>query len=151
MLFRLRATELAQTLAVVGPDAGDAVQEAFVQAYLHWPKISRYDDPVAWIRRVAVNRMLNQRRSRRRESAAIEGLRLDGAQDTNLDETADRLRAAVSALPVQQRTATALFYLDELSVQEVAEAMGLSAGAVKYHLHAARNALRLNLEIADGV
>jgi RNA polymerase sigma-70 factor (ECF subfamily) len=151
MLFRSRATELAQTLAVVGPDACDAVQEAFVQAYRHWPKISRYDDPMAWIRRVAVNRMLNQRRSRRRERAAIEGLPLDEVQETSVGETVDRLRAAVAVLPVQQRTATALFYLDDLSVQEVAEAMGLSAGAVKYHLHAARNALRLNLEIADGV
>jgi RNA polymerase sigma-70 factor (ECF subfamily) len=51
------------------------------------------------------------------------------------------LLEAVEALPQQQRIATALFYVEQLSVQEVADSMKLSAGAVKYHLHAARATL----------
>jgi len=39
-----------------------------------------------------------------------------------------------------------LFYVEELSVREVAVAMDLSEGAVKYHLHAGRGALRAWLE-----
>ena len=44
--------------------------------------------------------------------------------------------------------AVALFYVDDLSVNEIAHAMGLSGGAVKYHLHAARTTLRAGLEKA---
>ncbi len=35
--------------------AQDLVQEAFCRAFARWPRVSRYDDPVAWIRRVAWN------------------------------------------------------------------------------------------------
>ena len=53
---------------------------------------------------------------------------------------------AVASLPQQQRVAVALFYVEQLSVQEVAESMRLSTGAVKYHLHAARKTLRKTVE-----
>jgi DNA-directed RNA polymerase specialized sigma24 family protein len=70
---RLTAASLTRVLHAAGfPDPADAVQEAFVQAVVHWRKVSRYDDPVAWIRRVAINRGLNKRRSRRRRDALTE-------------------------------------------------------------------------------
>jgi RNA polymerase sigma-70 factor (ECF subfamily) len=56
------------------------------------------------------------------------------------------LASLLGRLPAQQRMAAALFYVEDLSVGEVAEAMGLSEGAVKYHLHAARATLRGALE-----
>ena len=49
--------------------------------------------------------------------------------------------ALLAQLPQQQRIAAALFYVEDLSVREVATSMKLSEGAVKYHLHAARTAL----------
>ena len=52
----------------------------------------------------------------------------------------------LASLPAQQRIAAALFYVDDLSVAEIAVAMELSDGAVKYHLHAARQTLRDALE-----
>ena len=58
----------------------------------------------------------------------------------------NELAALLAHLPPQQRIAAALFYVDDLSVGEVAHAMGLSDGAVKYHLHAARATLRGALE-----
>ena len=54
VLYATHAAALTRALHAAGyPDASDAVQEAFVQAVVHWRKVSRYDDPVAWIRRVA--------------------------------------------------------------------------------------------------
>ena len=50
--------------------------------------------------------------------------------------------ALLATLSPQQRTAAALFYVEQCSVREIADAMKLSEGAVKYHLHAARTALR---------
>ena len=51
------------------------------------------------------------------------------------------VEALLAQLPQQQRIAAALFYVEGLSVREVATSMKLSEGAVKYHLHAARAAL----------
>ena len=50
--------------------------------------------------------------------------------------------AAVRALPTQQQIAVSLFYVEQLSVREIAASMKLSEGAVKYHLYAGRGALR---------
>ncbi|HEX5615134.1 MAG TPA: sigma-70 region 4 domain-containing protein, partial [Acidimicrobiia bacterium] len=52
------------------------------------------------------------------------------------------LTEALDALPRQQRIAASLYYVEQLSIAEVAYAMELSEGAVKYHLHHARGALR---------
>ena len=70
VLYATHAAALTRALHAAGyPDASDAVQEAFVQAVVHWRKVSRYDDPLAWIRRVAINRGHNRRRSRQRQEA----------------------------------------------------------------------------------
>jgi DNA-directed RNA polymerase specialized sigma24 family protein len=58
----------------------------------------------------------------------------------------DALMAAVRSLPTQQQIAVSLFYVEQLSVREIASSMKLSEGAVKYHLHAGRNALRTWIE-----
>jgi DNA-directed RNA polymerase specialized sigma24 family protein len=72
-LFRGEYPRLVRALgAAAGRDAAaDAVQDAFVQAARHWRRIGDYDDPAAWIRRVAVNRVADQRRAARREAAAL--------------------------------------------------------------------------------
>lgn len=53
-----------------------------------------------------------------------------------------RLRAAVRALPPEQRAAIALFHFEELSVAEVAGALDVSPGTVKTGLMHARRKLR---------
>lgn len=58
----------------------------------------------------------------------------------------ERLRTAIAALPPDQRSAIALFYLEELSVAEVAVALEVPAGTVKTRLMHARRKLRAALE-----
>ena len=150
-LYAAHARSLAQALQAAGyPDAADAVQEAFVQAVVHWRKVSRYDDPLAWIRRVAINRGHNRRRSRRRQEALQQRMAAAPTTQVPLFEADDDLAALVAALPQQQRLALSLFYYSDLSIAEVADAMQLSEGAVKYHLHAARTSLAHSLEVRDG-
>ncbi len=125
--------------------AEEAVQEAFVRAYSRWRRVSRLDDPVGWVRRVAINLLLDEIRRDDRQRRAGERLALlappvdPGPQDR---QPADEMARAVATLPPQQRLAVALFYLDDLSVHDVAAAMSISEGAVKFHLHQARTALR---------
>ena len=52
------------------------------------------------------------------------------------------LRAALGKLPLQQRVAVVLFYLDDRPVAQVAKVMGISEGTANRHLFRAREALR---------
>jgi RNA polymerase sigma-70 factor (ECF subfamily) len=150
VLYAAHARSLTQALFAAGyPDAADAVQEAFVQAVVHWRKVSRYDDPLAWIRRVAINRGHNRRRSRKRQEALQQRIAASPTTPVRTYEADDDLSAMVSALPQQQRLALSLFYYSDLSIAEVADAMQLSEGAVKYHLHTARASLARSLEVRD--
>lgn len=147
--FRVHYSRLVGLLSPVGPDASDAVQEAFVAALARWPTIRRYDDPIGWVRRVAINRMLNEsRRVRRRDAALVRAFEREGVDPVRGD---DELARAISALPRQQRMAITLHYLGQRSVAEVAADMSVSEGAVKHHLHVGRAKLRQRLEVVRDV
>ena len=146
-IFRAHYARLVRVLAVGCGDAelaADAVQEAFVRAHERWDRIGGYDDPVGWVRRVAVNLVRDDQRRTVRKRRAVERLAARPEPIEPMVE-GDGLAAVVAALPRQQRIAVALFYLDGLSVATVADAMGLAEGSVKSHLHDARRRLRLLL------
>ena len=144
-LFRAHYARLVRALAVVSGSqetAADAVQEAFVKAHLHWRRIERYDDPVGWIRRVAINRLRDDHRRSARGARAIERLKSDARQEVVAWSNGTDVASLLAELPRQQRMAMALFYVDNLSIAEVADTMKLSEGAVKFHLHQGRDRLR---------
>ena len=150
-LFRAHYGRLVRALTVAGGSrevAADAVQEAFVKAHLHWRRIRRYDDPVGWIRRVAVNRLHDEHRRLRRKATAER--RMANERSSTGEPVLDETAALLAGLPRQQRMAVALFYVDGMSVAEVAAAMRLSVGAVKFHLHAGRAKLRDAVRRLDG-
>lgn len=126
------------------------MQEAFVEAHLHWRMVSRLEDPVGWVRRVAVRRILNQHRGRDRKLRAVERLAAHSPTVSNpVIYTEPDLLNAIRALPLRQRLVLVLHYLDGLPVREVAEAMGISQGTVKSQLYDARANLRPLLEVHD--
>ncbi len=126
--------------------AEEAVQAAFARLCLHWEKVSEYEDQAAWVRRVAVHRAYDQHRFVRRKARLL--LRLTHSEPGPLPAAPKdpRVAEAIRRLPVKQRTAVALFYLNDLALAEVAEAMAVSEGTVKRHLNRARVGLRTILE-----
>ena len=144
-LFRAHYGRLVRALSLVAGSqeaAADAVQEAFVKAHLHWRRVQRYDDPVGWIRRVAINKLRDENRRQGRKDRAVE--RLQGeirSEGVQWSDGADA-GALLAELPRQQRLAMALFYVEGLSVAEVAEALEITDGAVRFHLHQGRARLR---------
>jgi RNA polymerase sigma-70 factor, ECF subfamily len=145
-VFRAHYARLVRALTVACGDAEtaeDCVQDAFVRAHVRWAKVSRYDDPVGWIRHVALNRLRDHARKTGRGRRAVE--RFAGRREQHLSEDgptdAGDIGALLVGLPQQQRTAISLFYVGDLSVAEIASAMGLSDGAVKFHLHQGRKRL----------
>jgi len=148
VVFRNDYARLVRSLALVAGDveeASDAVQEAFIQACLHWRRVGRYEDPAGWIRRVAINRLKNRHRSLRRRGRAV--ARLAPPPPPSDPESGIDVVAALRTLPERQRTAVVLHYFEGLTTPEIAAAMNVSEGAVATHLHRARAALRRHLEV----
>jgi RNA polymerase sigma-70 factor (ECF subfamily) len=147
--FRAEYPRLLRLLSAAHLSADDALQEAFTKAALSWSRVSAYDDPAGWVRHVAVRRMLDERRSSRRKRAAIERLEASSEHISRDQDAALDLATAIGTLPTQQRIALTLFYLGGLTSTETGEAMGITAGAVRFHLHEARARLRELLEVHD--
>lgn len=79
-------------------------------------------------------------------SAAAEPAVLSVPPEENDAPAMARLRAAIAALPPEQRAAIGLFHLEDMDVAEVATALNVPAGTVKTRLMHARRKLRAVLE-----
>jgi RNA polymerase sigma factor (sigma-70 family) len=145
---------LVQTLTLISLDreaAADAAQEAFVQLFLRWDKIGDYRDPAAWLYKVGINRCRDYRRFLSRTARVVERLGAAQEQQTEEGELVEwapdpGFASAFRSLPKRQRTAATLYYLNDLSVGEIARIMNISEGAVNSHLHRAREALQKLVE-----
>jgi RNA polymerase sigma-70 factor (ECF subfamily) len=126
--------------------AEDSVQEAFARLLVNWDRVSNYDDPTTWVRRVALNLTQDHRRSLLRRARLLSRLEAKPKAVGYSAEGDPGLWRAVRKLPSQQRTALSLFYLGDLKVTEVAAVMKVSEGAVKSYLDRARDTLREKLE-----
>jgi RNA polymerase sigma-70 factor (ECF subfamily) len=140
---------LALALARDTAAAEDLVQEAFISAHGRWDRVSQYDNPRAWVRRVLINRATSLRRRLYSEIGAM--TRIGPPEPTPPDlspETSD-VWEQVHRLPRRQQQAIVLHYVGQLSMVEMADVMGCSQGAVKSHLHCARETLRVSLAAWD--
>jgi RNA polymerase sigma-70 factor (ECF subfamily) len=132
---------LAYVLSGSRTGAEDLAQDAFVAAYRHWDRVGSYENPGAWVRRVAANRSISAGRRRVAEAKAL--LRL-GVERTALPELSpdnEELWTAVRRLPQRQAQVIALRYWDRRSAREIAEILELSEATVKSHLQRARQTL----------
>jgi RNA polymerase sigma-70 factor (ECF subfamily) len=141
-----RMVAIARALLRTGGAAEDVAQESFVAAHRHWDRISTYDDPGAWVRRVLINRATSIRRRRGAEQRAL-GRLGQGAEDSipELSPQATEVWDEVRRLPRRQAQATVLHYVDQLTMEEIGQVLGCSTGAVKSHLHRARARLSTSL------
>jgi RNA polymerase sigma-70 factor (ECF subfamily) len=133
-------------------EAEDVAQETFVKAYRAVGTYRLRYPYVAWLRRIAVNAAISQLRRRRRsrrveEIDAMEnpGPATHPVEHVAAAERGASVRRAVEGLPLKQRLAVTLFHLEDMSLADAADAMGCSVGAVKSHLHRARETLALRL------
>lgn len=140
--FKGNYNEVLQRVAAAGasPDvAAEATQEAFVRAYQRWWRVGHFKNPAAWVQRVALNCRIDLERKSQRESRPLRAVEVELVEEADADS---RIETAVQTLPPQQQAAVRAVYSDGLSTEETAEDLGISAGAVRYHLSKARNALR---------
>lgn len=122
-------------------EAQDVAQEAFCRALARWSAVAAYDDPPAWIRRVAWNLAVSRWR---RARTALNFLRRERHEEQVVDEPSSEwvtLVAALGQLPPVQRRAMVLHYLGDQPVAEIAAREGVAVGTVKSWLHRARTTL----------
>ena len=121
--------------------AEDLAQEALLRAYRNWDRISRYEKPGAWLRRVTINLATSAIRRRAVEARAL--IRFASRDGSVPEPDPDDLPiwAALSRLPTKQRAAAYLFYLEDQSTAQIAASLGCSESTARVHLHRARQAL----------
>lgn len=129
-------------------DAHDVVQEAFVAAWRHLPRLrdrARFD---AWLNRTIVNRCRDvQRRRRRSREVALEGaLELPSDDSPGGGDDMVALTAAFERLRVDHRHLLVMHHLHRVPVADLAKELGIPEGTTKWRLHAARAALTRALE-----
>ena len=150
-------------------DAEDIVQEA---ALLAWRSFNSFEPGTnfrAWFHRIVTNTFLGRYRAERRRGRTIS---LDLEPGEGADRTAaeawraagggdsaetifaglalEDIQAALASLPVEYRTVAVLYFVDDLSYQQIATSVGRPVGTVRSRLHRARRMLWSRLASAAG-
>jgi RNA polymerase sigma factor (sigma-70 family) len=128
--------------------AHDAAVEAFLEAYRD---LSHLREPAAfpgWFRRIVFKQCDRIARGRRGRTVPLEEAAEMAAPEPGPAEAAEQralqveVRAAIAALPENERVATTLFYIGEYSQREIGAFLGVPVSTVKNRLLTARNRLR---------
>jgi RNA polymerase sigma-70 factor (ECF subfamily) len=130
--------------------AEDLAQEAFLAAHRQWPRVSAYDLPGAWVRRVVANLSVSAIRRRAVEAKALVHLGLgERHRLAELTPPDSEFWEAVRSLPRRQSQVVALHYLEDLPVAEVAGILDMAPGTVKKHLFDGRRELARRLRTEE--
>ena len=148
-----RLCRLAWRLTGERETARDVVQEAWMAIMRG---LGRLDDPARfrpWAYRIVSNKCADWTRRRvvqRKVTQTLEreatSRRTDAPDETDSASELARLRDALAKLPEQQRAALSLYYLEGMSVSDVARVLCVASGTVKSHLYNARGRLKKALE-----
>ena len=136
----------AYLLAGNHADAEDLAQQTLVKAYRSWSRVQGSDAPAAYVRRTLTNTYLSLRRPMRRRLEVLTDEPPEPGQVSG-GGPEDRmvLWPHVQSLPPRQRAVVVLRYYEDLSEQQIADALGCSRGTVKSTAHHALKALRAAL------
>ena len=141
-------------------DARDAAQETFISAYRNLQGFRGEAKVSSWLHRIAVNHCITRkRRARVRAETGIEDeletagerflatdARESPARAAEAKERTEAVRRAVAALPPELREVVVLKEFEDLTFQEIADALQIPLSTVKSRLYTALKQLRLRLE-----
>ncbi len=122
--------------------ASDVTQQVFLKLMTSISQFRGDADFSTWLYRLVVNAAIDAARSHKSGTVVFDSCRVEAfaasgsshAQDLEREETAKSVRAAVSALPPKFRIAVLLRYFEDLSYEQMAEALHCSMGTVASRL-----------------
>jgi len=157
--FQRKIYRVARSIVRDDMEADTVTQDTFVQAYTHLSRFEGRAELETWLTRIAINRSRDA--LRRRRFVSLFTLRDDGSETETFIEPVDerpdperqlmasQLRTAIGKaekqLSAQQKTIFRLRHYENLSLEDIAVALGLQAGTVRAHLFRAIHKIRKEL------
>lgn len=142
-------------LAITGdPEAAaDLLQDVFLRLHRFAGRIDLERPLEPWLYRMTANLSYTWVKRHTRWGKSLEdiaewlmgGWKNPPLQQVELNDAWRQTQRALSALPISQRVVVVLYYLNDFSLQEIAEALEIPVGTVKSRLHYGRQALKENL------
>jgi len=149
--YKSYAYTIALKIIINRGEAEEAAQDAFIKAYHHLSSFHRESKFSTWLYRIVFNTAISYKRKNRQQFQSIDNIIEYGAPDAEgRSEITDKkkyLQLALARLNEADRTALTLFYLEEFSLEEIAEITGMLANTAKVRIHRARQRLADELKI----
>ena len=129
----------------------DIVQETYLRALASWGRKGAPNQPLAWLKRVALNILIDHlRRSKGADRVDLDPDAAAGGDSSHDPAKSLDICLAVAALGGRKAKVLEAFYFDGMSVRQIASEMAISERAVEGLLRRARRSLRTKLpEIND--
>ena len=135
--------------------ADDVVQETFIRAWRHLPKLSADDRPIRpWLFRVARNLLIDADRAARARPVVVQALPdEDAGTDAGLEQVLDRelVSAALQHLSPAHRAVLIEAFYNGGSLVAVARELGIPHGTARSRMHYALQAMRQQLHENDAI
>jgi RNA polymerase sigma-70 factor, ECF subfamily len=124
--------------------AEEIAQDVFLELHLHLGELQSPEHVISWLRRVAVNRCIDEgRRRKRRSLVPIEDVPEPVSTTPDIDHWShERLRRLVASLPERMRLVVVLRYQEDLDPEDIAAALRIPVNTVKSQLQRALQMLR---------
>lgn len=147
--YKTYAFTLAMKILENRSEAEEAAQDAFIKAYHGLKNFNREAKFSTWLYRIVFNTAVSYKRKRKGTYQSIENTIIEYTQDAEgmleKDDKQKYLMLAMQKLTEADRLALTLFYLEEFSLEEIAEITSIQANTIKVRIHRAR--LRLADEL----
>jgi RNA polymerase sigma-70 factor (ECF subfamily) len=118
--------------------AEDAMQDVFARALIHWGEFRSEASPVTWLMTIATHHCLNLLRAERapwhQRFARHERARAEGHGGPQAMEDRDAVRRLLARLDLETQRAAVHYFVDEMTLDEVAAAIGRSVPTVRKRL-----------------
>ncbi|NLG71856.1 MAG: sigma-70 family RNA polymerase sigma factor [Chloroflexi bacterium] len=139
--------------------AEDLLQDVFLRLHRFADRIDPQRPLEPWLYRMTANLSYTWVKRSRRWYRPLEDLAewLVGGEKNSpqeqieQDDDWEQVQRAVSSLPLQQRVVGVLYYLNDLSLQEISDILDVPVGTVKSRLHYGRMALKLKLGLDNDI
>ncbi len=128
--------------------AGDVLQVALVRIWRDLPSLKDPDHVEGWCYRILVRACHDSLRKARRQPTTLALLPRDDAVADPAAAIADReeLERAFRTIPVEQRAAIVLQYYRGMTLEQIAQVLGVPIGTVRSRIHYAKRTLRSAIE-----
>lgn len=135
----------ARSLAGHSEDARDIMQDAAMAIARNIHRLKNPESFGPWAYTIVRNRAANHIKRVQRDRSAIANMRTQAGTQSNqppITERADQLRDLISTLPISDQEVLSAYYVDGMSVSEIASCLAIPSGTIKSRLYKARAHLK---------